>query len=106
MAVKANLQIDQRSDFSKVFNLTRLKLPSSNTSVYTYTGQLRKEYTSANGYSFSFSVVSNTEISMTMSKDITSLLNGRYVYDVFGQTSTSKIRLVEGLVTVTPAVTQ
>jgi hypothetical protein len=106
MAIKENIVIDQGSDFSKVFNLTRLKLPSSNTSVYTYTGQLRKEYTSTNGDSFSFTVVSNTEISMTLSKDITSLLSGRYVYDVFGQTNNSKIRLVEGLVTVTPAVTR
>ena len=80
-----------------------------NLSGYTASSAIKKWYTSSNSISFDTSINSNTGVVTLFLNANTSanLVPGRYVYDVdVVQASTGVVsRVVEGYVTVTPAVT-
>ena len=109
MATRADLFIDQGTDFEVALTLTDeygnvLDLQSSNSSA-----QLRKNYTSLTYTSFTTSINSTSgEITLALTADQTGALEaGRYVYDVELVDATNSIsRIVEGVVTVAPQVTR
>lgn len=110
MATKANLVIDQGTDYSTVVNVTDDDGYPINLTGYTGRGQIRKHYTSSNAVSFAVSV-SNTEAGqLTLALTATQTSNmaaGRYVYDVEVVSSANIVsRIVEGIVTLTPEVTR
>ena len=109
MAIKANIIIDQGTDYSTSINLTDDNEAVVDLTGYAATGQIRKTYSSTNAVSFGTNIVAaNGVVSLSLSDTQTaSLPAGRYVYDVF-LTSAANIqsRIVEGIVTVTPRVTR
>ena len=110
MATKANLVIDQGTDYSTVVNVTDDDGYPINLTGYTGRGQIRKHYTSSNAVSFAVSV-SNTEggqLTLALTATQTSkMVAGRYVYDVEVVSSANIVsRIVEGIVTLTPEVTR
>lgn len=110
MATKANLVIDQGTDYSTVVNVTNDDGTPVNLTGYTGRGQIRKHYTSTNAVSFAVSV-SNTEggqLTLALTAPQTSnMAAGRYVYDVEVVSSANIVsRIVEGIVTLTPEVTR
>lgn len=109
MATRADLSIDQGTDYEVTLTLTDengdiLDLSNSNTAA-----QIRKSYTSLTYTEFDTSTNATTgEISLTLTADQTADLEpGRYVYDVeLTDASNSISRIVEGVVTIAPQVTR
>lgn len=109
MATRADLFIDQGTDFEVVLTLTDengsiLDLSNANSAA-----QLRKTYTSLSYTAFTTTTNSSTgEVTLSLDADQTGLLEaGRYVYDVeLTDGANSVTRIVEGVVTVTPQVTR
>lgn len=107
MAQKANITIDQGSDFATSIDVTDDNGDPTDLSGFTGAAQLRKHYTSSNSFAFSVTVA-NGSVTLSMNSATTAnITSGRYVYDC-ELTSGSNVvtRIVEGIVTVTPQVTR
>lgn len=109
MAIKANIIVDQGTDFYTAVNLTDDDENIIDLTGFTANGQIRKTYTSSNAVTFGINLQSsNGIVELTLTKAQTAnIVAGRYVYDVF-LTNSSNVssRIVEGIVTVTPRVTR
>lgn len=108
MAIKANLVIDQGTDYSTSVTLTDEEDNPASLAGYTATAQIRKTYSSSNAVSFTTAIAESQGV-VTLSLTDTqtaSLTPGRYVYDVIITTGSTTSRIIEGIVTVTPRVTR
>ncbi len=109
MAIKANLVIDQGTDYSTSISLQNDDGESANLVGYTANAQIRKTYSSSNAHTFT-ATVDDTSGIITLSLSDTQTANitaGRYVYDVYVSDSSGIVsRIVEGIVTITPRVTR
>lgn len=108
MAIKANLIIDQGTDYSTTITLTDDEDNVVTLAGYTANAQIRKTYSSSNSVSFSTEI---TEAQGVITLSLTdaqtaNITPGRYVYDVILTTGSMTTRIVEGIVTVTPRVTR
>lgn len=111
MATNANLFVDAGANYNnKVTVTTPTGLPL-NLTGYTAKSQIRKSYGSSIAYNFNASI-HNAEFGRVQI-ELTALESqvippGRYLYDIeITQTSTGeKTRVVEGLVIVSPQITQ
>jgi hypothetical protein len=108
MAIKANLTIDQGTDYSTSITLTDDEDNIVSLVGYTANAQIRKTYSSSNSVSFSTEI---TEAQGVITLSLTdaqtaNITPGRYVYDVILTTGSMTTRIVEGIVTVTPRVTR
>lgn len=111
MAIKANLRVDQGTDFA-----VDIQLKSATGTVYNLTGhtvaaQMRKHYAATTATTFTASVTSPATsgvIKLELTNSVTdNLVPGRYLYDVeITDGSGKKSRVVEGVVTVTPSITR
>jgi hypothetical protein len=109
MAIKANLIVDQGTDYTTSINLTDDNDNVIDLTGYTAAGQLRKTYTSSNAVSFGLELESaNGVVKLSLTETQTAnIVAGRYVYDVFVTSPASVTsRIVEGIVTVTPRATR
>jgi len=109
MATKANIVIDQGTTFSTTLELTDENDDLYDLSNYTASSKMKKWYTSTNSVEFSTAINNDTsEITLSLTAEQTDLIEaGRYVYDVeIVDNSGTVIRLLEGIVTVTPSVTK
>jgi len=107
MAVKANITIDQGTDFATSIDVTDDNGDPTDLSGFTGAAQMRKHYTSSNSFSFSVAVA-NGSVTLSMNSATTAnIVAGRYVYDCELTSSSNVVtRIVEGIVTVTPQVTR
>jgi len=110
MATVANIFIDQGSDYSNIVTVTASNGQPLNLTGFTVASQMRKSYSSSTAYSFSASILSaalgrvRLQLTSTQSEAIPP---GRYLYDVEVTSSNgSKTRVVEGIATITPQITQ
>lgn len=111
MAAKANIVIDQGTDFSTSITVTDDAGDPVDLTGYTASGQVRKHYTSNTSYDFTMSFDtprSSGVLTFSMPRSVTEAIEaGRYVYDVeITSGANTRSRLVEGIVTVTPEVTR
>ena len=109
MAIKANLVIDQGTDFSAIIDVVDSSGNVFDLSSYTAAAQMRKNYASSSATTFTCTDnETGGQITLTLSSSITSTLEpGRYLYDVEITSSSNSItRVVEGIVTVTPGMTR
>lgn len=109
MAIKSNIVIDQGSDYEVTVNVKDANNAPIVLTGYTGSAQMRKHYTSLTSYAFGVAITANTgEVTLSMSANTSNLISpGRYVYDCELTSSTNiKLRIVEGIVTVTPQVTR
>lgn len=109
MATKANLKIDQGTDYITNVTLTDDAGDAISLNGYTGAGQIRKYYTSTNAVDFDVTVGGNTGIvTLRLTSDQTNSMEaGRYVYDVeLTDTGNTVSRVLEGIVTITPGVTR
>jgi hypothetical protein len=109
MAIKANIVIDQGTDFSALIDVETASGTTFSLVGYTVAAQMRKNYSSSAATTFTCS--SNGiygQITLTLDKTATSLLEpGRYLYDIEITSSGGTVtRVVEGVVTVTPGMTR
>ena len=109
MAITSNLFVDQGSDFSTEITLQNDDYTAMNLTGYNVYSQFRKSYNSNTGYSFTCAVVDELagKISLSLNGiDSSNIPAGRYLYDVEISSSLSKIRVVEGIVTINPEITK
>jgi hypothetical protein len=109
MATKANLKIDQGTDFSTSITLTDDDNDPVDLSSYTGEGQIRKYYTSTSAVDWSVSLGGNTGVvTISLTANTTNnIAAGRYVYDIEITNAAGIVsRILEGIVTVTPGVTR
>jgi len=106
----SNLFVDQGSDYANVLTVESATGAPLNLTDYTVKSQMRKSYTSSIAYNFVATVPnpSTGEILLSLSAaDSEEIPPGRYLYDVEITSSLNiKTRVVEGIVTMTPQITQ
>jgi hypothetical protein len=106
-----DLYIDQGTDFQTTFDLIADDGTSINIAGYSFQGQIKKSYYSANANAtFTITIIDaangNTVISLSAA-NTSNIYPGRYVYDVkMVDSSNNTSRILEGIVTVTPEVTR
>lgn len=111
MAAKANIVIDQGTDFSTTLTIKDTNGIILNLTDYTAAAQLRKHYTSQTATNFAIefeSPRSDGKLTIKLDRNVTANLeSGRYVYDleILDTVANTKSRLIEGIATVTPQVT-
>lgn len=110
MAITAYLDIDQGSDFNVILELENNDGTPMDLRGYSVYSQFRKSYGSTTAYTFTTSVVDALagKISLGLLGTQSSAIRpGRYLYDVEIANSTpSKTRVVEGIVTINPEITK
>jgi len=111
MGAKANIVVDQGTDFSTVLTVTNDAGSVVDLTGYTANGHIRKHYTSSTAVPFSVTFTSprsTGKLTISLSRTVTANIEaGRYVYDVeITDSANTRSRLVEGIVTVTPEVTR
>ena len=110
MANISNLYVDAGSTYSNIITVAASNGQPLNLTGYTVASQMRKSYQSSVAYNFTASILDapagkiRLELTNTQSEAIPA---GRWLYDVEITSSTgSKTRVVEGIVTVNPQITQ
>lgn len=109
MATKSNLVIDQGSTFSTDLSLTDENGDPLDLQNFVANSQIRKWYSSSNAAATFTTAINVSSGSVTLSltaNQTSSLVAGRYVYDVEISSGSEVSRIVEGIVTVTPQVTR
>ena len=111
MGAKANIIIDQGTDFSTTITVTDDDGNVTDLTGYTGQGQIRKHYESSDKTSFTVAFGTprtDGQVTLSLGRTVTANIEaGRYVYDVeLTSSANTRTRLVEGIVTVTPEVTR
>jgi len=111
MGAKANIIVDQGTDFSTTITVTDDDGNVTDLTGYTAAGQIRKHYESSDSTAFTVSFGSprsDGQVTLSLTRTVTANIEaGRYVYDVeLTSAANTRSRLVEGIVTVTPEVTR
>lgn len=109
MAAKANIVVDQGATFTTTLNLTDDNDNALDLTDYDAQGQIRKWYTSTTAVNFVLDIPNPTDgtIELSLAANVTANMEyGRYVYDIYIVKENLVLRVVEGILTVTPEVTQ
>lgn len=110
MATVQNITIDQGTTFSLDINLTNDDASAKDLSNYTVASQMRKSYEASTKIDFTcVQVNASGKVTISLTAAQTAAVKaGRYVYDVeiTGTSPVETLRVLEGLVTVTPEVTK
>ena len=110
MAAFSELLIEQGATFSSTVNVEDSAGAAINLSGYSASSQMRKSYYAVSNTTITSTITGNAngEITLSMTSSNTSALTpGRYVYDLLiTAPDTTKTRVVEGIVIVSPGVTQ
>lgn len=111
MATISNLYIDAGSDYSSIITVAGANGGPLNLSSYTIKSQLRRSFKSSVAYAFDASVANASagQIRLILSAETSEQMEpGRWLYDVEITNTTNglKRRVVEGVVTITPQITQ
>lgn len=109
----SELFLEQGASFNTSIALDDVSGEAFNLVTYTASSQMRKSYYSSNAAAI-FSVTTGNDPSLgviTISLDSANTANiaaGRYVYDVYVTTTSgeTRVRVLEGIVNVTPQVTK
>jgi hypothetical protein len=107
----SELFLEQGASFNTSITLDDVSGEAFNLVNYTATSQMRKSYYSSNAAA-TFSVSTGNDPSLgviTISLDSANTANvypGRYVYDVYVTSGTARVRVLEGIINVTPQVTK
>lgn len=111
MAAYAELTLDQGTDFQGVITLTNDDGTAMNVENSTFLCQIRKSYYSANAtanITMTITDAANGRVRLTLDAANTANIKaGRYLYDIKRTDANNVVtRLVEGIITVTPQVSQ
>jgi hypothetical protein len=110
MAIQQNLYIDQGATFSTQITLySNDGVTPLNITTASFASQMRKSYSSSSSVTITcgVGVATNGELILSLTDSQTSAIKaGRYIYDVEMLYQGQKIRAIEGIITVTPQITQ
>ena len=104
------LFLEQGASFNTSITLDDVNGESFNLTTFSASSQMRKSYYSSNAAAtFTVSTGDNVSGTITISLDSANTANvipGRYLFDVYLTNNISRIRVLEGIVNVTPQVTK
>lgn len=112
MAAISNLYVDQGSDYDTIITVQSGSGAPLNLSGYTVKSQMRKSYSSSQHFDFTATVYNASAGQIRLSlpaADSEEIPAGRWLYDVEisnPSAGISKKRVVEGIVTISPQITQ
>lgn len=110
MATIANIFVDAGTNYSNIITVAASTGAPLDLTGYTVKSQIRKSYSSSTAYNFTTSVfqAQQGKVRLELTAEQTgAIAPGRYLYDVeITSPSGTKTRVVEGIVTVTPEITQ
>lgn len=111
MATIGNLFVDAGSDYSDVITVMSVGGAPLDLTGHTVKSQMRKSYNSSQAFDFTANIITPQQGRITLSLTAAQselIPAGRWLYDVeITNTSTlARKRVVEGIVTVTPQITQ
>lgn len=109
MAAISNLYIDAGSTFSAIITVSGSDGNPLNLTAYTVAAQIRKSYGSTTAYNFNATIFDapSGKVRLELAASASSLIKpGRYLYDIEVTYGTTKLRVVEGLVIITPEITK
>lgn len=110
MAAYSELIVEQYADFTTTVNVEDSNGDAINLYGYSASSQIRKSYYSSTANSFDASVtgIETGEVTISMTAaNSANMSPGRYLYDlVITSPAGVKTRVIEGIVTVLPGVTQ
>lgn len=107
----SELFMEQGADFNASITLDDVDGEAFNLVSYTASSQMRKSYFSSNAAAtFSVNTGNNPTLGIvTLSLSAANTANissGRYVYDVYVSNANYRIRVLEGIINVSPQVTK
>ncbi|CAB5221551.1 hypothetical protein UFOVP240_192 [uncultured Caudovirales phage] len=110
MATISNLYVDAGSTYSNIITVSASNGQALDLTGYTVASQMRKSYASSTSYNFTASIYNASlgkvrlQLTNTQSEAIPA---GRWLYDVEIKSPSGAVtRVVEGIVTVNPQITQ
>ncbi len=110
MATINNIVIDQGTTFELILNVTNDDGTAKDLANYTVGAQIRKTYEATTKVDFTTAKVdAEGKITLSLTATQTSALKaGRFVYDceITATSPAETLRVVEGIITVTPEVTR
>jgi len=107
MALKANLVIDQGTTFASSIEVLDENDEAIQLQNYVARGQMRKTYSSSNAVNFTTTTNTGILVISLTANQTANIVAGRYVYDVeLVDTQNTVVRILEGIVTITPEVTK
>ena len=110
MATISNLYVDAGATYSNIITVTASNGQALNLTGYSVASQMRKSYQSSTAYDFTASIydANNGKIRLQLTdSDSADIPAGRWLYDVeITSAAGTKTRVVEGIVTVNPQITQ
>lgn len=110
MATVSNLFVDAGANYSNIITVAATNGQALNLTGYSVASQMRKSYQSSTAYNFTASVydAATGKVRLQLTSDQSGAIPaGRWLYDVeITSPSGTKTRVVEGIVTVNPQITQ
>jgi hypothetical protein len=110
VSTQANIFIDQGSNYSNIITVTGTSGTALNLTGYTVASQMRKSFASSTAYSLNpviYNAASGQVRMVLTAAQSEAISPGRYLYDLeITASNGSKTRVVEGVATVTPQITQ
>ena len=110
MATISNLYVDAGSTYSNIITVSASNGQPLDLTGYTVASQMRKSYASSTSYNFTSSIYNAAQGKVRL--QLTNLQSeaipaGRWLYDVEIKSPSGTVtRVVEGIVTVNPQITQ
>jgi len=108
MAAFTEIALEQYSDFQTTITLDDNQGDAIDLTLYTVSSRIKRSPYSSIYYSFNASITDNANgvISLSMtSANTANIPPNRYLYDVLITGEGNNIRVAEGIVTVTPGIT-
>lgn len=110
MATISNLFVDAGATYSNIITVSASNGQALNLTGYTVASQIRKSYQSSVAYTFTTSIhdaaTGKLRLQLTDAQS-QAIPAGRWLYDVeITSSGGTKTRVVEGIVTVNPQITQ
>ena len=110
MATVSNLFVDAGASYSNIISVAATNGQPLNLTGYTVASQMRKSYQSSTAYNFTASVFNAEQGKVRLQltpEQSQAIPAGRWLYDLeITSPSGNKTRVVEGIVTVNPQITQ
>jgi hypothetical protein len=110
MASISNLYVDAGATYSNIITVTSADGQPLDLTGYTVASQMRKSYQSSTAYAFTSSIYNALQGKVRLqlsASQAEAIPPGRWLYDVeITSPSSIKTRVVEGIVTVNPQITQ
>ena len=110
MATISNLFVDAGSDYSNIITVADINGQPIDLTGFTVASQMRKSYSSCVAYNFTATIyiAADGMVRLQLPAAQSSVIPaGRWLYDVeITSASGARTRVVEGIVTITPQITQ